>query len=202
MRIKTEGLKNVGELQSYFIKRIEKFINSKDRVLLGWDEILEGGLPPKATVMSWRGTQGGIDAAKQGHDVVMTPEEPCYFDHYQGPKDQEPLAFGGINLLSDVYKFNPVPKELDAAAAKHILGGQANLWTEMVPNFKHAEYMTFPRIAALSEALWSPKEVRNWDNFVHRIALFEKRYDLMGINYSRSALKMASQSHSDTTAVK
>lgn len=201
-RIKTEGLKNEGELQSYFIKRIEKFINSKDRVLLGWDEILEGGLPPKATVMSWRGTQGGIDAAKQGHDVVMTPEEPCYFDHYQGPKDQEPPAIGGFNPLSEVYKFNPVPKELDAEAAKHILGGQANLWSEFVPNVKHAEYMTFPRIAALSEALWSPKEVHNWDNFLHRIALFEKRYDLMGINYSRSASKMAPQSQSDTTAVK
>ncbi len=188
-RIKTEGLKNVGELQSYFIKRIEKFINAKGRTLLGWDEILEGGLPPKATVMSWRGTQGGIDAAKLGHDVVMTPGNPCYFDHYQGPKAEEPLAIGGFNPLNKVYEFNPVPIELDAEAAKHILGAQANLWTEYVPDIKHAQYMTFPRIAAMAEALWSPKEVRNWDNFLLRIQLFTRRYDFQGINYSKSAFK-------------
>ena len=188
-RIKTEGLKNSGELQSYFIKRIEKFINSKDRVLLGWDEILEGGLPPKATVMSWRGTQGGIDAAKQGHDVVMTPGQPCYFDHYQGAKEEEPLAIGGFNPLNKVYEFDPIPKELDAEAAKHILGAQANLWTEYVPTFKHAQYMTFPRIAAMAEALWSSKEVKNWDDFYRRIQTFTKRYDQMGINYAKSAFK-------------
>jgi len=196
-RIKTEGLKNTGELQSYFIKRIEKFINSKDRVLLGWDEILEGGLPPKATVMSWRGTQGGIDAAKQGHDVVMTPGSPCYFDHYQGPMDQEPLAIGGYNPLNKVYDFNPIPKELDAEAAKHILGGQANLWTEYIPNFKQVEYMTFPRIAALAEALWSQKEVRNWEDFSRRIQSMMKRYDQMGINYSKSAYKVSAKSQSN-----
>lgn len=196
-RIKTEGLKNAGELQSYFIKQIEKFINSKDRVLLGWDEILEGGLPPKATVMSWRGTQGGIDAAKQGHDVVMTPGTPCYFDHYQGPMDQEPLAIGGYNPLSLVYSFDPVPKELDAEAAKHVLGGQANLWTEYIPNFKHVEYMTFPRVAAIAEALWSPKEVRNWEGFSRRIQSFMKRYDQMGLNYSKSAYKVTAKSVSN-----
>ena len=189
-RIKTEGLKNSGELQSYFIKRIEKFINSKGRVLLGWDEILEGGLPPKATVMSWRGTQGGIDAAKQGHDVVMTPGQPCYFDHYQGAKEEEPLAIGGFNPLNKVYEFDPIPKELDAEAAKHILGAQANLWTEYVPTFKHAQYMTFPRIAAMAEALWSSKEVKNWDDFYRRIQTFTKRYDQMGINYAKSAFKV------------
>lgn len=192
-RIKTEGLKNSGELQSYFIKRIEKFINSKDRVLLGWDEILEGGLPPKATVMSWRGTQGGIDAAKQGHDVVMTPGQPCYFDHYQGAKEEEPLAIGGFNPLNKVYEFDPIPKELDAESAKHILGAQANLWTEYVPTFKHAQYMTFPRIAAMAEALWSSKEVKNWDDFYRRIQTFTKRYDLMGINYAKSAFKAVPQ---------
>lgn len=193
-RMKAENLKEINELQSYFIKRIEKFINSKDRVLLGWDEILEGGLPPKATVMSWRGIQGGIEAAKQGHDVVMTPGTPCYFDHYQGPMDQEPLAIGGYNPLSKVYGFNPVPEELDAEAAKHILGGQANLWTEYVPNLKHAEYMTFPRIGALAEALWSPKETRNWEDFSRRIQQFMKRYDELGINYSKSAYKVTAQS--------
>lgn len=184
-------------MQSYFIKQIEKFINSKDRVLLGWDEILEGGLPPKATVMSWRGTQGGIDAAKQGHDVVMTPGTPCYFDHYQGPMDQEPLAIGGYNPLSLVYSFDPVPKELDAEAAKHVLGGQANLWTEYIPNFKHVEYMTFPRVAAIAEALWSPKEVRNWEGFSRRIQSFMKRYDQMGLNYSKSAYKVTAKSVSN-----
>ena len=196
-RIRTEGLKNEGELQSYFIKRIETFITAKGRVLLGWDEILEGGLPPKATVMSWRGTQGGIDAARQGHDVVMTPGSPCYFDHYQGPQDQEPLAIGGYNPLNKVYEFNPVPKELDAEAAPHILGGQANLWTEYVPNIQHAEYMTFPRIAAMAEALWSPKEVRSWEGFSRRIQLLMKRYDQMGLNYSRSAYKVSAETVSN-----
>jgi len=198
LRIKTEGLKDVGELQSYFIKRIEKFINSKNRVLLGWDEILEGGLPPKATVMSWRGIKGGIDAANQGHDVVMTPEDPCYFDHYQGPADMEPVGFGGYNPLNKVYAFNPVPEVLNAESTKHILGGQANLWSEFVPNIKHAEYMTFPRIAALAEALWSPKDVRKWDDFSRRIQLFMKRYDLLGINYSKSAYNVTAKTIFDS----
>jgi len=188
-RIKTEGLKNVGELQSYFIKRIEKFINSKHKIALGWDEILEGGLPAEATVMSWRGYKGGIEAANQGHDVVMTPTSECYFDYYQGPKDQEPEAGGGFIPLKKVYKFNPVPPGLSAEAAKHILGGQANLWAEYIPNIKHAEYMTFPRLAAMAEVLWSPKETRNWNDFSNRIELFMKRYDQMGINYSKTGFK-------------
>ena len=188
-RIKIEGLKNVGELQSYFIKRIEKFINSKHKIALGWDEILEGGLPAEATVMSWRGYKGGIEAANQGHDVVMTPTSECYFDYYQGPKDQEPEAGGGFIPLKKVYKFNPVPPGLSAEAAKHILGGQANLWAEYIPNIKHAEYMTFPRLAAMAEVLWSPKETRNWNDFSNRIELFMKRYDQMGINYSKTSFK-------------
>ena len=189
-RIRTEVLKDVGELQSYFMKRIEKFINSKGRVLLGWDEILEGGLPAEATVMSWRGNKGGIEAANLGHDVVMTPNSDCYFDYYQGPVDQEPLAIGGYLPLSKVYNFNPVAPELSAEGAKHILGGQANLWTEYIPNMKHAEYMTFPRIAALAEALWSPREARNWEDFSRRIQIFMKRYEQKGINYSKSAYKI------------
>ena len=196
-RIKDENLKNVGELQSYFMKRMEKFVNSKGRTLLGWDEILEGGLPAEATVMSWRGFQGGIEAANQGHDVVMTPTSDCYFDYYQGPMDQEPLAIGGYLPLSKVYNFNPVAPEISAEGAKHILGGQANLWTEFVPTFKHAEYMTFPRIAALAEAVWSPEEVRNWDDFSRRIKLFMKRYDQLGINYSKSAYKVTAKSELD-----
>ena len=197
-RIKAEKLKDVGELQSYFIKRMEKFVNSKGKILLGWDEILEGGLPAEATVMSWRGFEGGIEAASQGHDVVMTPNTDCYFDYYQGPIDQEPLAIGGYLPLSKVYNFDPIPKELSSEAGKHILGGQANLWTEYVADIKHAEYMTFPRIAALAEAIWSPKEVRNWEYFSRRIQLFMKRYDLMGINYSKSAYKVSSKTEINT----
>lgn len=196
-RIKDEKLKNVGELQSYFMKRMEEFVNSKGRTLLGWDEILEGGLPAEATVMSWRGFKGGIEAANQGHDVVMTPTSDCYFDYYQGPMDQEPLAIGGFLPLSKVYNFNPIAPEISAEGAKHILGGQANLWTEYVPNFKHVEYMTFPRIAALAEAVWSPKEVRNWDDFSRRIKLFMKRYDTMGINYSKSGFKVSAKPEFD-----
>ncbi|MFY9151859.1 MAG: family 20 glycosylhydrolase [Prolixibacteraceae bacterium] len=197
-RIKTEGLKSMEELQSYFIKRIEKFIHSKGRILLGWDEILEGGLPAEATVMSWRGIQGGIEAANLGHDVVMSPNSFWYFDYYQGPSDQEPPAIGGFLPLSKVYGFNPVPEELNPEAAKHILGGQANLWTEYVPGIKHAEYMIFPRIAALSEVLWSPRETHNWSGFSHRIQRLMQRYDLMGINYSKSAFKVSAKSETNS----
>ena len=196
-RIKVEGLKNVGELQSYFIKRIEKFVKSKNKVLLGWDEIIEGGLPAEATVMSWRGIKGGIEAANLGHDVVMTPTSECYFDYLQGPMDQEPLGIGGYLPLSKVYAFNPLPQELSAEGAKHILGAQGNLWTEYVPNLKHAEYMAFPRIAAMAEVLWSPKEVRNWESFSRRIQTFFKRYDQMGINYSKSAYKVSAKTQFD-----
>ena len=157
-RIKTEGLKNVEELQSYFVKRIEKYINSKGKKLIGWDEILEGGLAPEATVMSWRGTAGGIEAAEQGHDVIMTPGTHCYFDHYQGPQNEEPLAIGGYTPLSKVYEFDPVVDSMTPEEAKHVLGGQANLWAEYIPTTKQSEYMIFPRLAAMAEALWSPKE--------------------------------------------
>ena len=197
-RIKAEGLKNVGELQSYFIKRIEKFIHSKGRVLLGWDEILEGGLPEEATVMSWRGFNGGVEAANLGHDVVMTPNSDCYFDYYQGPASQEPPGIGGYVPLSKVYAFNPVPPELSAEAAKHILGGQGNLWTEYVSTIDHAQYMAFPRMAALAETLWSPKEVRNWEDFSRRIQLFMKRYDQAGINYAKSAYLVTAKTQVDS----
>lgn len=197
-RIKAEGLKNVNELQSYFIKRIEKFINSKGRILLGWDEILEGGLPEEATVMSWRGFEGGVEAATLGHDVVMTPNSDCYFDYYQGPMDQEPPGIGGYLPLSKVYAFNPVPPELSAESATHILGGQGNLWTEYVPNISHAQYMAFPRMAALAETLWSPMEDRSWEDFSRRIQLFMKRYDMAGINYSKSAYKVIAKTQIDS----
>ncbi|UMB55273.1 glycoside hydrolase family 20 protein [Lutibacter sp. A64] len=186
-RMQTEGLENVEELQSYFVKRMEKFINSKGKNLIGWDEILEGGLAPRATVMSWRGVKGGVEAAKQGHDVIMTPGSHCYFDHYQGPQNEEPLAWGGYTTLSKVYEFDPIVEDLTEDETKHILGGQANLWAEQIKTEAHSEYMIFPRLAALSETLWSPKESRNWEDFSNRITTMFTRYEFLGINYARSA---------------
>ncbi|MDP4209042.1 MAG: beta-N-acetylhexosaminidase [Bacteroidota bacterium] len=183
-RIKDEGLKNELELQSYFVKRIEKFIVSKGKKLIGWDEILEGGLPERAAVMSWRGYEGGVEAAHTGHDVVMTPGGYCYFDHYQS-QDQtnEPLAFGGFLPLEKVYSFSPVPPELSAEEAKHILGAQANVWTEYIPTEKQAEYMIFPRICAMSEILWSPKAKQDYTQFLSRLNGNLKRLQKAGINY-------------------
>ena len=186
-RLKTEGLKNVEELQSYFVKRMEKFINLKGKKLIGWDEILEGGLAPEATVMSWRGVKGGVEAAKQGHDVIMTPGTHCYFDHYQGPQNEEPIAIGGFTPISKVYQFDPVVETMTTEEAKHVLGGQANLWSEYISTNEHSEYMIFPRLAALSEVLWSPKESRNWEDFSLRITTLFKRYDYLNINYAKSA---------------
>lgn len=186
-RIKSEGLKNVEELQSYFVKRIEKFINSKGKKLIGWDEILEGGLAPEATVMSWRGFKGGVEATEQGHDVIMTPGSFCYFDHYQGPQDAEPIAQGGYLPLNKVYQFNPITEEMTEQQAKHVLGGQANLWAEYIPTTEHSEYMIFPRLSALSEAIWSPIKLRDWNDFTKRLKTQFKRYEALGINYSKSA---------------
>lgn len=186
-RIKAEGLKDEKELQSYFIKRIEKFVNARGKRLIGWDEILEGGLAPNATVMSWRGIKGGIEAARQNHDVVMTPTSHCYFDYYQGDPENEPLAIGGFLPLKKVYSFEPTPQELDAAQATHILGAQANLWTEYVATPEHAQYMTFPRIAAIAEVGWTAKEQKNWDDFTSRMRKQFRRYDYAGIHYAKSA---------------
>lgn len=186
-RMQTEGLASVEELQSYFIKRMERFINSKGKRLIGWDEILEGGIAPEATVMSWRGVDGGVEAAKQGHDVVMTPAEFCYFDYYQGPQNLEPLAWGGYIPLSKVYQFDPVVETMTPEEAKHVLGGQANLWAEQLKTESHSQYMIFPRLAALSEAVWSPKESKDWDDFSGRITSLFKRYDYLGVNYAKSA---------------
>ena len=186
-RMKEKGLHDVEQLQSYFIKRMEKFINEHDRKLVGWDEILEGGLAPDATVMSWRGVKGGVEAAKQGHDVVMTPGTHCYFDHYQGPQNEEPLAWGGYSPLSKVYTFDPIVDEMTEEEAKHVLGGQANLWSEQIPTESHSQYMIFPRLAALAETVWSPKELRDWNDFSGRITTMFKRYEYLGINYAKSA---------------
>ncbi len=182
-RMKAEGLKNENELQSYFIKRIEKFIIGKKRKMIGWDEILEGGLAPEATVMSWRGEAGGIEAAKMKHDVVMTPGSPCYFDHYQAGPEGEPLAIGGFNTLKKVYDYEPIPKELNEAESKYVLGAQGNLWTEYISTAEHVEYMVLPRMPALAEVLWTPKENKNWNNFNERLQYHFIGYEQKGIHY-------------------
>jgi hexosaminidase len=182
--IKSEGLKDEYGLQSYFIKRVENYLNSKGRQIIGWDEILEGGLAPNATVMSWRGIDGAVQAAKQQHKVIMTPTSHCYFDYYQSDNDNEPLAIGGFLPLEKVYNFNPIPKELTDEESKYILGAQGNLWTEYIPNEKQAEYMLFPRMIAMSEVVWSIPENRNYTDFVLRLENFHKRLDALNINYA------------------
>ncbi len=188
-RMKDNGLKDEHELQSYFIQRMEKYLNKKGRTLIGWDEILEGGLAPNAVVMSWRGEQGGIDAAKQNHDVIMTPGNPVYFDHSQS-ENEDSVTIGGYNPIEKVYAYEPVPKELNDEQAKHVLGAQANMWTEYMKNTNKVEYMLFPRIAALSEVLWSKKENKNWDDFQKRLTTQFKRYDLWKVNYSKAYLAL------------
>jgi hexosaminidase len=183
-RIKKEGLKNEDELQSYFIKRIEKFIVSKKRKLIGWDEILEGGLAPEATVMSWRGESGGIEAAKMNHNVVMTPGTPCYFDHYQAGPEGEPLAIGGFNTVKKVYDYEPIPKELNAAEAKYVMGAQGNVWTEFISTTEHLEYMVLPRMLALSETVWSPAANKNWDAFYKRLQYHFRGFEQKGLHFS------------------
>lgn len=196
-RIKEEGLADVDELQSYFMKRMERFVSSKGRIMLGWDEILEGGLAPGATVMSWRGIEGGWEASAQGHDVVMTPVSHCYFDYYQGPQDSEPMAFNAYLPLSKVYEFDPVVDSMSVEQVAHVLGGQANLWSEYIPTTSHSEYMLYPRLNALSETLWSPKEKRDWEDFSSRVQHLFGRYDILGINYAKSAYTITADASVD-----
>lgn len=187
-RIKDEGLANEHELQSYFIRRMEKHLLSKNRKLIGWDEILEGGLAPEATVMSWRGVKGGIEAAKQKHDVVMTPNSHMYFDYYQKEdREGEPLAIGGYLPLEKVYSYEPVPEELSAEEARYIIGVQANVWTEYIGNIKYLEYMTFPRICALSEVAWSSGKDKDFTDFQTRMESEYGRLRMYGINYFDSS---------------
>jgi len=183
-RIRAENLKNENELQSYFIKRIERFLSAKGRRLIGWDEILEGGLPPNATVMSWRGTEGGIAAARSGHDVVMSPTTHCYFDYYQG-KIGEPPAIGGYLPIEKVYSFEPVPAELTTQESQHVLGAQANVWTEYMRNATQVEYMLLPRLCAMSEVVWSQKEQRDWNDFSQRLAPHYERLSIKNTNFRR-----------------
>jgi hexosaminidase len=182
-RIKNEGLKDEHELQSYFIKRIEKFLNAHGRQIIGWDEILEGGLAPNAAVMSWRGISGGIAAAKQKHYVVMSPTSHCYFDYYQGPPELEPLAIGGYLPLGKVYEYEPVPSELGEGETKYILGVQGNVWTEYIATPQHVEYMAFPRACALAEVAWSFPERRDSISFFNRLQKHLNRLDAENINY-------------------
>ncbi len=189
-RMKTEQLKDEKELQSYFIRRMEKFLVANNRKLIGWDEILEGGLAPEATVMSWRGEAGGIEAAKMGHDVVMTPGNPYYFDHYQGDPETEPLAIGGFNTLKKVYNYDPIPVELTTEEAKRVLGAQANLWTEYISTAEHVKYMILPRMLALAEVLWSKKEQHDWNNFAERLQPHLLGFEQRGIRYSKGNFKV------------
>ena len=183
--INREELKDEHELQSYFITRMEKYINSKGKQIIGWDEILEGGLAPNATVMSWRGVSGGIEAAKMNHEVIMTPNATCYLDHYQA-KDtaNEPLAIGGYTPIEEIYNYEPIPNELDESLHKYIIGAQGNVWTEYMKTSHHVEYMVFPRIFALSEVVWA-KDKPSFNDFENKVIDMYPILDKMDINYSK-----------------
>jgi len=190
--IQREGLKDEHELQSYFIARIEKFLNSNGRDIIGWDEILEGGLAPNATVMSWRGIDGGIAAAKQGHSVIMTPGTHCYFDYYQEAEDkriEEPIT-GSVRFttVEKVYNYEPIPEGLTDEEAKYILGAQGNVWTEYMPTYDIVEYKVLPRMTALSEVVWSSKESKDWNSFHSRLQKMVRRYDALGYNYAKYSI--------------
>lgn len=182
-RMRENGLRSEEELQSYFMKRIGSYITGKGKKLIGWDEILEGGLPPDAIVMSWRGFEGGIEAARLGHPVIMCPTTHSYFDYYQADPAYQPEAIGGLITLKKVYSFHPAPSELNERTARLILGGQGNLWTEYVETPEHAEYMVLPRMTALAEVLWTPEELREWYGFRNRLQTQFARFEKMGVNY-------------------
>jgi len=180
--MKRENLKDLNEVQSYFVKRVEKIVTAKGKKLIGWDEILEGGLAPSASVMSWRGMKGGIAAAGMGHQVVMSPTDFVYLDYYQGEQSVEPPVYAGLRL-NKTYQFEPVPEGVDP---KLILGGQANLWTEQIQRFRTVQYMLWPRALAVAESVWSPKEKKNWNDFTDRVELQFERMDMAQIRYARS----------------
>ncbi|MEN8127214.1 MAG: beta-N-acetylhexosaminidase [Planctomycetota bacterium] len=182
-RIRAEGLKDEHELQSWFVKQIDTFLAGKGRRLVGWDEILEGGLAPGSTVMSWRGEAGGIRAAKAGHDVVMAPNSHTYFDYYQAERKTEPLAIGGFLPLEKVYSYDPIPAVLTAEEGKHVLGAQGQLWTEYMPNGGHVEYMAFPRACALAEVVWTLAENKDYKTFYSRLLTHAKRLKNLEVNF-------------------
>ncbi|MBA7650130.1 Beta-hexosaminidase [subsurface metagenome] len=177
------GLKDEAELQSWFIKQMDTFLTKHGRRLVGWDDILQGGLAPGAVVMSWRGEAGGIASANAGHDVVMAPTSHTYFDYYQGPADKEPLAIGGYVPLEKVYQYEPIPKAIDTDKVSHVLGLQGQLWSEYIPNPQHLEYMAYPRAAALAEVGWSLKASKDYDDFLIRLRHHLGRLKLMQIRY-------------------
>ncbi len=182
--IRREGLADEHELQSYFVTRMEKFLNSHGRKIIGWDEILEGGLAPNATVMSWRGMEGGMEAAGMGHDVVMSPTSHCYLDYYQSRNTgQEPPAIGGFLPLEKVYSLEPVPEGLAGDKVHHILGAQGNLWTEYIPTPEQAEYMAFPRACAIAEVVWTQAELKDYEDFLDRLPPLLKHLKALGVNY-------------------
>ena len=182
-RMKEFGLKDEDELQSWFITHFDKWLASRGRRLIGWDEILEGGLAPGATVMSWRGEKGGIAAAQAGHDVVMAPEKPTYFDHDQSEDELVPIR--GLNTLADVYAYEPVPPALSATEAEHVLGAQGQLWTEYMPDPQRMEYMAWPRLCALAEVLWSPPQTRDAAGFARRLETHLERLRILDVNFWR-----------------
>lgn len=198
-RLRDEGLKNEHELQSYFIKRIEKFVLSKNKKLVGWDEILEGGLAPSATVMSWRGMKGGIESAKAGHDVIMCPISHCYFDYYQANPETSPEAIGGFTTLKKVYSFNPIPEELTDEESKFVLGAQGNLWTEYVQTPDRAQYRVLPRMTALSEVLWSGPGKSSYDDFYGRLTHLEKRFDVLDWTHAPGSFAVSIQAGQKST---
>jgi hexosaminidase len=179
------GLKDEAALHSWFIKQMDTFLSRHGRRLVGWDEILQGGLAPGATVMSWRGEQGGIKAANAGHDVVMAPTSYTYFDYYQGPRDKEPRAIGGFLPLKKVYSFEPVPEAVSPDEIRHILGVQGQLWGEYISTAAHREYMAWPRAAALAEVAWTPKASKNYDDFLARLRHDLRRLQVLGVNYRK-----------------
>ena len=168
--------------------RIEKFINSKGKKVIGWDEIIEGGLSPNVTVMSWRGMEGGITAAKSGHDVIMAPIQYTYFWWNQGDSTKEPLSAGGYLPMEKVYSFEPIDSSLSAYEAKYVLGAHGSAWAEYMESEAKVEYMVFPRMSALAEVVWSPRELRNWKDFTTRMPKQFKRYDARKINYAKTPL--------------
>jgi len=190
-RMKDNRISDERSLQSYFVQRMEKYINSKGKTIIGWDEILEGGLAPNAVVMSWRGEKGGIEAAKQKHQVIMTPSDYVYLDYSQ-LKKEDTLTIGGYIDLEKIYKYEPSPKELTAAQSKYILGAQGNVWSEYIAYPATLEYMIFPRATALSEVVWTPKVKKNWDGFQKRMQTQARRYELWNAQYCKACLTKSS----------
>jgi hexosaminidase len=186
--IKRNKLKSEEELQSYFLSQISAFLTENKKMMIGWDEILEGGLPNNAIVMSWRGEKGGIEAAKKGHQVIMSPGSHCYFDHYQSKLSSEPIAIGGYTNLEKVYNYEPIPKALSVSEANFVIGAQANVWTEYMPDFNHVMYMVYPRAIALSEVLWS-RSKPNYNDFTVVLERFHFEWmRKMGIQFSKAHL--------------